>query len=176
MATHSSVLAWRIPGMGEPGGLPSMGSQSRTRLKRLSSSSSSVLTLFGFKGQKSNKNELQRKEEKREFTASLNLKQGLGKGGINLLLASGLYPSLSGKECITEMLGGTLGYSGELSYASVLSITVGPAFLPLYHSYFSPGQFPSSARILCRLQAKGIFFYKSGIFSPAFRLTSSTQY
>ena len=37
-ATHSSVLAWRIPGTGEPGGLPS---QSRTRLKRLSSSSSS---------------------------------------------------------------------------------------------------------------------------------------
>ena len=26
MATHSSVLAWRIPGMGVPGGLPSMGS------------------------------------------------------------------------------------------------------------------------------------------------------
>ena len=26
MATHSSVLAWSIPGMGEPGGLPSMGS------------------------------------------------------------------------------------------------------------------------------------------------------
>ena len=26
MATHSSVLAWRIPGMGEPGGLPSLGS------------------------------------------------------------------------------------------------------------------------------------------------------
>ena len=26
MATHSSVLAWRIPGMGEPTGLPSMGS------------------------------------------------------------------------------------------------------------------------------------------------------
>ena len=26
MATHSSVLAWRIPGPGEPGGLPSMGS------------------------------------------------------------------------------------------------------------------------------------------------------
>ena len=30
MATHSSVLAWRIPGMGEPGGLPSMGSHSQT--------------------------------------------------------------------------------------------------------------------------------------------------
>ena len=26
MATHSSVFAWRIPGTGEPGGLPSMGS------------------------------------------------------------------------------------------------------------------------------------------------------
>jgi len=26
MATHSSVLAWRIPGMGEPGGLLSLGS------------------------------------------------------------------------------------------------------------------------------------------------------
>ena len=26
MATHSSVLAWGIPGTGEPGGLPSMGS------------------------------------------------------------------------------------------------------------------------------------------------------
>ena len=26
MATHSAVLAWRIPGTGEPGGLPSMGS------------------------------------------------------------------------------------------------------------------------------------------------------
>ena len=26
MPTHSSVLAWRIPGTGEPGGLPSMGS------------------------------------------------------------------------------------------------------------------------------------------------------
>ena len=41
MATHSSVLAWRIPGTAEPGGLPSMGSQSWTRLKQLSSSSSS---------------------------------------------------------------------------------------------------------------------------------------
>ena len=26
MATHSSILAWRIQGTGEPGGLPSMGS------------------------------------------------------------------------------------------------------------------------------------------------------
>ena len=35
MTTHSSVLAWRIPGTGEPGGLPSMDgvAQSRTRLK-----------------------------------------------------------------------------------------------------------------------------------------------
>ena len=42
MATHSSVLAWRIPGTGEPGGLPSVVygvTQSRRRLKRRSSSS-----------------------------------------------------------------------------------------------------------------------------------------
>ena len=33
MATHSSVLAWRVPGTGEPGGLPSYGvAQSWTRL------------------------------------------------------------------------------------------------------------------------------------------------
>ena len=40
MATYSSVLAWRIPGMGEPGRLPSVYgvAQSQTRLKRLSSS------------------------------------------------------------------------------------------------------------------------------------------
>ena len=43
MATHSSVLAWRIPGTGEPGGLPSMRQHSQTRLKRLSSSSSSSI-------------------------------------------------------------------------------------------------------------------------------------
>ena len=32
MATHSSILAWRIPGMGDPGGLQSTGSQSGTQL------------------------------------------------------------------------------------------------------------------------------------------------
>ena len=32
MATHSSILAWRIPWAEEPGGLQSKGSQSRTRL------------------------------------------------------------------------------------------------------------------------------------------------
>ena len=51
MATPSSVLAWRIPGTVEPGGLPSMGSRkSRTRLKRLSSSSSSSLKLWELPG------------------------------------------------------------------------------------------------------------------------------
>ena len=49
MATHSSVLDWRIPGTGEPGGLLSMGSHSRTRLKQLSSSSSRIMILnFSF--------------------------------------------------------------------------------------------------------------------------------
>ena len=48
MATHSSVLAWRIPGTGEPGGLPSLGSHrvGQTRLKRLSSSSSRSAVLL----------------------------------------------------------------------------------------------------------------------------------
>ena len=39
MATHSSVLAWRIPGMAEPGGLLSMGLH-RIGLERFSSSRS----------------------------------------------------------------------------------------------------------------------------------------
>ena len=38
MATHSSVLAWRIPGTEQPGGLPSLGSHSRTQLLQLKSS------------------------------------------------------------------------------------------------------------------------------------------
>ena len=36
MATHSSILVWRILWTDEPGGLLSMGSHSRTRLKQLS--------------------------------------------------------------------------------------------------------------------------------------------
>ena len=40
MAPHSSTLAWKMPWTEEPGRLPSMGSQSRTQLKRLRSSSS----------------------------------------------------------------------------------------------------------------------------------------
>ena len=44
MAAHSSALAWRIPGMGEPGGLPAVygAAWNQTRLKRLSSSSSKL--------------------------------------------------------------------------------------------------------------------------------------
>ena len=40
MATHSSVLVWRIPGTAEPGGLQSMGTHRVGHDKRLSSSSS----------------------------------------------------------------------------------------------------------------------------------------
>ena len=42
MATHSSVLAWRIPGMGEPGGLTSMGSH------RVGHNWATSLSLFTF--------------------------------------------------------------------------------------------------------------------------------
>jgi len=46
MATHSSVLAWRIPGTGEPGGLSSMGSHRvRTWLKWLSSKTRTIATM-----------------------------------------------------------------------------------------------------------------------------------
>ena len=48
MATHSSVLAWRVPGTGEPGGLPSMPCPP---LKRLSSSSSSRVRASGCLGE-----------------------------------------------------------------------------------------------------------------------------
>jgi len=48
MATHSSVLAWRIPGMAEPDGLPAVYgvAQSQTWLKRLSISISMALLMF----------------------------------------------------------------------------------------------------------------------------------
>ena len=36
MATHSSILAWRVPWAEQPGGIESIGSQSWTRLKLLS--------------------------------------------------------------------------------------------------------------------------------------------
>ena len=36
VASHSSILAWRIPWTEEPGGLQSLGLQSQTRLKQLS--------------------------------------------------------------------------------------------------------------------------------------------
>ena len=43
MATHSSILAWRIPWTEEPGGLQSTGSQSRTRLSDFTSNYLSCL-------------------------------------------------------------------------------------------------------------------------------------
>ena len=50
MTTHSSVLAWRIPGTGEPDGLPDIYgvAQNQTRLKRLSSSSSSIYNSLNY--------------------------------------------------------------------------------------------------------------------------------
>ena len=43
MATHSSVLAWRIPGTGEPGELAVYGvAQSRTRLKDLAAAAAAA--------------------------------------------------------------------------------------------------------------------------------------
>ena len=44
MATHSGVLAWKIPWTDEPGRLQSMGSQSRTRLSDFTSVTSCFIT------------------------------------------------------------------------------------------------------------------------------------
>ena len=49
MATHSSVLAWRIPGTGEPGGLPSMGSH---RVRNDWSDLAAATAAAGFPGKK----------------------------------------------------------------------------------------------------------------------------
>ena len=71
MATHSSVLAWRIPGTAEPGGLPSMGvTQSQTQLKQLSSSSSSMLYM---KVKRGNPKSFHYKEKYMFFSISLIL-------------------------------------------------------------------------------------------------------
>ena len=45
LVTHSNILAWRIPWTEEPGGLQSMGSQTRTRLKRLSTHTRVIISL-----------------------------------------------------------------------------------------------------------------------------------
>ena len=50
MATHSRILAWRIPWTEEPGGLQSMGSQSQTRLRL--TLLLSVAMLQGYQGSK----------------------------------------------------------------------------------------------------------------------------
>ena len=61
MATHSDILAWRIPGTEEPRGLPSMGLQSQTRLKQLSSSSNKLNYLFAVSNILEKEIQLQRK-------------------------------------------------------------------------------------------------------------------
>ena len=76
MATHSSVLAWRIPGMGEPGGLPSMGSHSRTRQKQLSSSKYSDDTTFMAESEEKLKSLLIKvKEENEKAGLKLNIQK-----------------------------------------------------------------------------------------------------
>ena len=49
MATHFSILAWRIPWTEEPGGLWSVGSQSRTQLSDLARMHNVTVKYFGYK-------------------------------------------------------------------------------------------------------------------------------
>ena len=51
MATHSSVLAWRISGTGEPGGLPSMGSHRVGHYRSDSAAAAARLTTVNTSGQ-----------------------------------------------------------------------------------------------------------------------------
>ena len=50
MATHSSILAWRIPWMEEPGGLQSTGSQESDTTERLHFLSGSIMHLTSVQG------------------------------------------------------------------------------------------------------------------------------
>ena len=54
MATHSSVLAWRVPGTGEPGGLPSMGSH-RVGHAGSDSAAAAAADIMGFPGSSAGK-------------------------------------------------------------------------------------------------------------------------
>ena len=56
MATHSSVLAWRIPGTAEPGGLPSMGSHRVGHDWRDLAAAAAAYTYMGFAGGSAVKN------------------------------------------------------------------------------------------------------------------------
>ena len=68
MATHSSILAWRIQGTEEPGGLPSMGSQSRTRLRCLAAAAVNERDEEkGYKGWGKEKEEGKEETEKTAF-------------------------------------------------------------------------------------------------------------
>ena len=64
MATHSSVLAWRIPGTGEPGGMPSMGSHRvghhRSDLAAADTQNENMLSKFSTTPQRHKGNEKRR--------------------------------------------------------------------------------------------------------------------
>ena len=79
MATHSSILAWAIPRTEEPGGLWSMGSQSQTRLKQLSSSSNS--RVFVHLGHSAHFGHLMRRADSFEKTLMLGGIRGRRKRG-----------------------------------------------------------------------------------------------
>ena len=62
MATHSSVLAWRVPGTGEPGGLPSMGSH-RVGHAGSDSAAAAAADIMGFPGSSAGKKNLPAMQE-----------------------------------------------------------------------------------------------------------------
>ena len=85
MATHSSTLAWRIPWTEEPGGLQSIVSQSRTRLKRHSSSGSSNVVYSTLRLQiKTSKGQRLTGESPEETSLQLSSPSGVVQTMVNL--------------------------------------------------------------------------------------------
>ena len=81
MATHSSVLAWRIPGMGEPGGLPSMGSHRvRHDWSDLAAAAAAAHHIWGFPSGSGVKNPPAMQEMQEMWVWSLGQEEPMQKG------------------------------------------------------------------------------------------------
>ena len=109
MATHSSVLAWRIPGTEEPGGLPSMGSH---RVGR--DLAAAAATIFGFPGGTMVKN---LPANARDFGSIPGSERSPGEGNGNPLLYSHLENSMDRPNwCATVYRVAKSAMTGQLIY------------------------------------------------------------
>ena len=122
LATHSSILAWRIPWTEEPGGLQSMGLQSRTRLsdERVHFLGSTRFTSRPLSKQKQQKCRVRGTHQK-----AVLLSEGSSKASAGLLLRL-LHPgpSTAGRVCASCLPAGRTprcGLAGALGGGKLLS-------------------------------------------------------